>query len=360
MTAAPVVRLAPTIEAAIVELWPRRRQQELLLDLGERKDWTEADRRRAVETLAAWLVSEVGLPDVLPAACHRSVGGLPGVASSGEAVGGVGRRSVALAAVAGVAPKTLANSLSGGLRTERPDHRWLRLVARIEAGEADSDALVFHRRSPVVVTRALARLADPALDAGDALLLLSLVALWQRRRPTAEARAARGSVQPRRVVPKPVAALIQETLLPGQLRPLVEHALNIGGAPGSALAAVALDAALTEAHLAPHRARRTDSVGSGEAWLGRVEGELARPEVGRLLGPEEREVFSWRVARMRAYAAGRPGPSGAPPAHPYVELALAIDRQRAGGDGDRRFDPWTPGYFMLLPQARRLGLLEVG
>ena len=360
--------LADILSTMLLTLWPRRRHQELLLDLGERKGWSDADRAEAVGRLADWLIAEVGLPEALTPGAHRSGSApraLPDVPGDGvEPIGGVGIHTVALARLAGVAPKTLANTLADGLRSDRRDHRWLLFLSRVDAGDIHDDAWIFHRRSPGAVARALAaRACADDLDAADALLVLSLVALWQRRRRTDEARASRGVELPRRVLPKPIAALESWVLSPSQIGPLVELGVRRGGAIGQALIGVALDAALTEAHLAPHRARRSDAApGSGESWLRPVHEVLDRGSVTELLGETERGVFRWRVARMRAYRSSvpTPGPDESVAAHPYVALARAIDAARSEGPVERGFHGSDPGYFMLLPQARRLGLLEDG
>jgi hypothetical protein len=46
--------LTAVLSEMLLRMWPRRRHQELLLDLGERKGWTEADRDDALNRLAGW------------------------------------------------------------------------------------------------------------------------------------------------------------------------------------------------------------------------------------------------------------------------------------------------------------------
>jgi hypothetical protein len=361
--------LADALSTMLLRVWPARRHQELLLDLGERKGWTDHDRAVAVARLAEWLVVELLLPAWIADAPQERIGAdteLPHVALDGvEPVLGVGLRTVALARLAGVAPKTLANSLGDGLRGERRDHRWLLFLRRLEGGCVDQDALVFHRRSPVAVAGELSRcVGRTEPDAGDAILLMSLVALWQRRRPTSQAKGARGAEMARALVPKPVAALVAEAMALAQLRPLLSHALEMEGTAGPTLAAVALDAALTEAHLAPHRSRRGAAAvrGGGGAWLRAADDALNDPKVVGMVGEDEVAAFLARTARMRAYSdrSPVPAPTFASGEHPHVVLARAIDDARRGESISRRFAPLEPGYFMLLPQARRLGLLEDG
>jgi hypothetical protein len=279
-------------------------------------------------------------------------------------VGGVGLHVVALAALAGSSPKTLANSLGSGLRSDRRDHRWLGFLTRLSLGRPSEDAWIYQRRSPTTVGKELAARAHASfLDAGDALLVLSIVALWQRRRRPGEARASRGLLVTRRELAKPIAALDGWVMMASQLGPLLEYGVGRGGIGSRAVVAVAIEAALTEAHLAPHRARgKGAAVGSGEGWLRAVEQALGRLPVAQVLGVEDHELFAWRVARMRAYAGRKPTPlpGVAASAHPYVKLARAIDDALGKRASERPFHAGDPGYFMLLPQARRPGRQRAG
>lgn len=196
--------LSAVLSEMLLRIWPRRRHQELVLDLGERKGWTEADRDDALDRLAGWSIGELGLPELLPPRLDLdgvAPPGLPAVALDRvKPVGGVGLQVVALAALAGTAPKTLANSLGSGLRSDRRDHRWLGFLTRLSAGQPSEDAWIYHRRSPTTVSEELSlRAHAPFFDAGDALLVLSIVALWQRRRRPGDARASRGLLVTRRV-----------------------------------------------------------------------------------------------------------------------------------------------------------------
>lgn len=165
---------------------------------------------------------------------------------------------------------------------------------------------------------------------------------------------------PRRLVPKPVVAMKWDVIVLAQVWPLVELAIQRGGVFGQTLAAVVIDASLTEAHFAPHRPRGKGEAEAnwGDLWLRTVEGLVGDPRVVGLIGEDEAALFRWRVGRMRAYASGVPAPVLTRPAHAYVALATAIDGVRAGGAIDHRYATRDPGYFMLVPQARRLGLIE--
>jgi hypothetical protein len=360
-----VPSLLDALSSTLKRLWPERRHQERLLDLGERKGWTEADRDAAIDRLADWFAGELLLPpriDDLGSPGPVELSALPDVPRHrATPVVGVGLRTVALARLVGTEPKTLANSLAGGMRSDRRDHRWLLFLSRLERAEVDPDPLVFHRRSPASVAAELVRGASrSAPDAGDAMLLLSLLTLWQRRRPPSEVRAARAQAVSRRLVPKPAVAMKWDVVALTQVHPLIELAVHRGGSFGRALAAVVVDAALTEAHLAPHRARGRGDADAvwGDLWLRTVEDVVGDARVIGLLGSDEAAVFRWRIIRMRAYASGAGAPVPAPPPHPYVALASAIDSARAGSPAERHFAAHHPGYFMLVPQARRLGLIE--
>ena len=58
-TSSAMPSLADALSSVLLRLWPARRHQELLLDLGERKGWTEPDRAGVIDRLAAWLEEEL-------------------------------------------------------------------------------------------------------------------------------------------------------------------------------------------------------------------------------------------------------------------------------------------------------------
>jgi hypothetical protein len=352
----------------LTRLWPTRRQQERLLRLGERKAWTPDDMTRSVGALAGWLHSQLGVPSevaVTPSSADAPSHLPVNVPEVHTAPIGVGKGKAALGKLVAKHPKTLSNALSEqkehGPREDRADHRWLRLLARLEADDVRADALVFHRRTTANVGAEIARRAQATLDAGDAILLLSLIALWQRRRPK-NAKGPSRSVTSRRDMTKPVAAVVQETLTRGQLERLSTHALRLPAPQGRCLALVLLEGALTEAHLAPHRARRTESpsVRDGEAWLSAVDAALRLDALGSLLDDEDRAVCCWRVERMRAYLRReKNGPVDSKiQQNPHVQLVMAIERTATGEPSDEQFGADQDGAFMLIPQARRLGLLR--
>lgn len=356
------------LDRAVQSAWRRRTQRELLLDLGERKRWGEDEHREAVRSAAAWLVDALLLPatlDIVPStmdgAALEAIRPYCEDLAPGSDLQGVARWIVGVAPALGVAPKTLANSLEGGLQSHRADHRWLQLIARALRDEAAPDAWAFHRRSPSAVAHALACQAGRSvLDAGDAVLLASLLALWQRRRPTSEARGSRGHSGPRRETPKPIAALRGSLVSPGQLRHLTRLAGRLAGAPGKAVLLVALEAALTEAHLASHPARRSrrEPREGGESWLRAVDSALE--DAVALLGDEEALVLRFRVDRMRAWGGRRPQPDSAFAGvrSPYVCASLALERAHQGlPPTNSGFDPHTPGLLMLLPLLKRRDLL---
>jgi hypothetical protein len=352
------------LDHGIRALWPSRLHQELLLDLGERKGWGREDYDRAVDEVASWLRDELGLPAEIEPCAPRSLDvrawarEFGSHAGEGPAVGGVARWATALAPALGVSGKTLANSVRERLRLDRSDHRWLGALCRIASGDAPLAAWSFHARTAQGVASELGRLAVPDhLDAGDALILMSLLALWQRRRPSERARANRGEPRSRRETPKPLAALRGSLATPGQLRRLVALAPRLGADGGRALMWLAFEASLTEAHLAPHPARSTDEPSSdGEEWL-KVVAELA-PAHG-LLHDGDLDVLRFRVSRMRTWRDKAPlADSGVGSVRePYVAASLALEAARRGEPRSRTFAPDEPGLLMLLPLLRTRNLL---
>jgi hypothetical protein len=357
------------LDRALRSAWRRRTERELLLDLGERKRWDEAEHRRAVHAAAEWLVEALLLPAMLDAPQASAEADLASIRPYGEELAagtdlrGVSRWVVGVAPAVGAVPKTLANSLKDGLHSHRADHRWLRLIARILRGHAASDAWAYHHRSPKIVADDLARLhGQSVVDAGDAVLIASLVALWQQRRPTTEARGSRGHVVSRRATSKPIAALRGSLVGLGQLRHLGRLAHRFGGAAGQALWLLAVEAALTEAYLETHPPRRSASTrpDGGERWLREVDGLLG--SASALIEQEELLVLRFRVDRMRAWRDGRPQPESSfgGVRSPYVRASLALERayQRLPVK-DAGFDPHTPGLLMLTPLLRRRELLVI-
>lgn len=357
----------------MVALWPRRAQQECLFDLGERKAWTEVERQAALAAAANWIRREVCLPtmrrnlaisdDVASdARCVKHVRALGAKIAPGNEVPGVAHWAAGLARSLGMAPKTLANTISTGLEAHRCDHRWIRAIGRIVEGRGDAHAWAYHRRTPEAVGRALRRLVEPArLDAGDAVLVLSLLALWQRRRPTEQAKGNRLESSTRRAAPKPIARLCGTLVQPAQVGALLELATHLPSLAGQTLASLALEAALTEAHLAPHRTRaavaRDDST-SGEPWLGAVEAAVS--DSGNLLPADERDVLRFRIDRMRAWRDGRPqsAVSESLVRNPHVAASLALERNKSATTATALpFHFTTPGILMLIPQLRARGLV---
>ncbi len=341
-------------------MWPRRHHQELLLDLGERKGWTERDLEHAVEQASAWFVREQLLPSFLTTGeaeqpdldVLRELGNRLAV---DEPRNGVARWLTGLGPVVGSSPKTLANSLNNGLRPDRSDHRWLAVAARVAATpeQVDLNAWLYHRRTPDSVASALSSMTqDHVFDAGDALLVFSLVALWQRRRPTDRVRGNKGQVRRRRDTPKPVSALKGELASLGQFSRLLTLAELLND--GSPLRLLAMEAALTEAHLAPHRSRRArkESRTTGEAWLSAVSDANEKGNVAK----SERRAFAFRIERMRAWRDSRsmvvPDPTSE---LPYVRASLALERARAGARPLESFRTSGEGIFMVLPLLRSRG-----
>jgi hypothetical protein len=360
----PERTLSDVLDRALRALWPRRSDRERLLDLGEHKGWTDDDHAAAVEVAASWMVGELCLPPTLACGGFRPAGTPDDLRSLGDALGGGERRADGVSRwLAGLAPalgttgKTLANSLAQGLRADLSYHRWLRLVLRLRDGKAAPDAWLYHRRTPSLVAAELAACAEnESFDVGDALLLMSLLALWQRRRPTAHARGNRGAARARRHTPKPIAAMRHTLAAPGQLQHLGRLATLLDGDHGRALLLIAAEAGLTEAHLAPHRPRRSTeaTTDGGEDWLRALEALL--DEHAPLFG-DDTAVLRFRIDAMRAY----PNRTALlpPPAEvvrfEYVRASLSLMRPRDAAPPPETFRATTPGLMMLLPQLRARG-----
>lgn len=363
----PDAPLISTFERALKAMWPRRAQQELLLDLGERKAWDAQDREAALAAACAWMGAELGLVvEGPPPGLPSPPADLASVRDLGTRVGGrgtstgVAKWAEVIASAVGSSPKTLANSLRDGLRPARPDHRWLASLMQAATPPQDDDrvdAWLYHRRSPANVARALGSLGiHGQYTAGDATLVFSLLALWQRRRPTHSARSNKGQPRSRRETPKPVAALTSSVASPGQVPHMLRLARLLPG--GRDLALLCLEAALTEAHLAPHAPRRAPGPErhgwDGETWLRAVEHALT--EFSDVVGTDEAAAIAFRIERMRAWRESRPlRPIPTPAGVPYVEASLALEATRGGEPPSRAFSTQAQGLLMLLPLLRSRG-----
>ncbi len=354
-----VQRYASNLHAALTSIWPKRSQQEILLDLGERKAWTWEQHGAAIQRFDDWIVLNLELPETAQSqtpvtdeevlAFARTLRVNLG-AQPKTSVPDVAAWIEAIAPVLGAGPKALANSLRT-LRAARADHRWLRVIAQVARGEGASDAWCFHRRTPRSVAACVASWTEQSqFNAGDAVVLLSFLALWQRRRPTHEAKGNRGQQATRRLTPKPIAAMSGALIQPGQVLPLVELSQRLEH--GAALALLTIEAALSEAHLAPHRPRARARTSTGEAWLTAV--EKALPGVDSLLESNDRRAIGFRLERLRAWRDGRtataPEDAVMPP---YVRASTALEQRLP-----MTFKSNTPGLLMLLPQLRSREMLE--
>jgi hypothetical protein len=354
------VSFEEVLRRVLWQLWPRQSQIELLLDLGENKG---RDEREAAASVARWLHDELGLPLAWEAAevpvdtAWSEVEALAASLPDGPEAPGVGRWVRNIASAVGSSPKTLSNVLGDGPRSARPDLRWLGVIDRIARGDLPIEAWSFHLRTRDSVARQLERLACPgSLDAGDALLVSSLLALWQRRRPTDQVRANRGKTAPRRSSPKSIVAREGATIQRGQLEPLAEISSHLSADRGRVLLLLAVEAALFEAHLCAHPGRRGAATSTGEPWFTAVEGLLG----ARRLIPLDVEILEYRIARMRAYRDRAASPSGEGAACAYVDACVALDAARRGEVERRALDWGAPGLFMLVPQLRSAGFTPDG
>jgi hypothetical protein len=368
--------MSALLAAAIAAFWPRRADQERWLDLGEHKPWTPQDLARACDLCVAWLQRQGLCPMTLPeppgdgaAACPKpkelrdqALWLADDHDDKGSARAGVAEANLRLAPLLGSDPGTYANSLSGACKPWRLDHLWARLLA--EPDLVAREQALYHARTRAGLARGWVRLSaslrhGPSLQ--ERLVLASLLALYQRRKPTQDVRANRGQQQPRRLTPKPAAGGPVVLVQPGQALLLLARCAALRDDPrAQAIAAVVMEAVLTGAHLDAHRARSTEAPDpSFPRWVDECLA-LASP----LLGAEA-EVWRFRVARMRAYQAqdSRSPPMPDNP-HPYVEasvhLALIYAHRRQPGQELRdrlaRLRDMSaqdlPGLAMLHPQIQ--------
>ena len=393
---------------AITSIWTKRAEQEAFFDLGERKKWTDEDFQKGVKKLAYWLHSSLLIPlEISPV--EVSVPEMAKMKDLGNKIWaakakaiqnqektdhcGVSHWLIALAPLVGIAPKPLANSVSvkklgdNKLQLHRLDHRWLRVIARIcqnKVEKTEHEAWIFHERSPEAITFALGSIAariarstnneDLHLDIGDSVWLLSLVALWQRRKSTDKVRGNRGKIENRRTTPKPIAKITQEytTLFqPSQLEILVSFAREfseqgeITKTAAKQIITLALEIALTEAHLSPHSYRKNIKSGkTGFKCLDKAKEILRKEENSKrkILSDEMIAIFKFRIYRMCNWRDQENFSSEQIFTSHYVRLSYELEKkyQQRKIEGtnmnmNEKTDPIDPrekGILMLLPQLR--------
>lgn len=321
----PYSRIYELLDSGSSLVWPGRSAQEALFDLGERKRWTSEDRADAIEACSSWLL-ELGVE--ITAISPSKPLSWPEIRESlsvqdetdSLSSDGVAKDLHVLGELVSPAAKTLANNLGGKwFRPARADHRWLLCLGRTLITGQKYEGYLFHRRSFRHINEALAQcyshMKAEQLDTADVMLLFSLIALWQRRRPTEKVKSNRKQSKPRRTTAKPIVGRAGDLLERGCLRPNVNFAVRRNS---PALLSLVIELALTEAHLVPHPRRSSgNSLYSG--WLESVLEQLERPEIQTLLG-KEWAPFQYRTDTMRSYREKIPFPS---PPESLVDVPFA-------------------------------------
>jgi hypothetical protein len=372
-----IATLTEVLDKAIAAMWPKRAQQELLLDLGEHKYWTPIARHESLDEAANWLVCQLGLPsffDVVPEQtqsvadvdedARQLARELGAKVALGERMPGVAAWACHIAPALGTTAKTLANNLKVPLRSDRSDHRWLRFLSAATRGQTDTPAWFYHRRCAQTVADALGAMCARigCLHAGDAVLVLSLLAQWHHLRDPAEVRSNRGRPRSRRETPKPIAGIIGQVVQPGQVPSLVRLARQ-AGLGGPSIVRLAIEAALVEGHLGPHPVRAVGDKSSpkdrGQSWLAAAESALK--EAGDTISQEDVSVFVFRIERHRAWLAKKQQqePDVKLLALPYVAASMALERRHWNPNGPLElFNTDEKGLLMLLPYLRPKGMLK--
>jgi hypothetical protein len=347
--------LFDAIDTAARAMFPSRTATEALLDLGEHKAWTPDDRSVALADFVTFLVNQLGLPPDLASIPVEApdLGRLRTRLWGGgaDAETGVASWIAQVAPALGSAAKTLANSRPRTPDAGRPDHRWLFWLARTLDSSPSPEVCLYPTRTCSATAAWLGRWgADHVWDAADAMLLVSLVALWQRRRPVAEVRGQRGKPGSRRQAPKPVVRIAQTLCQLGQVHALVDLLIALHGAKHAApwLAPV-LESALNSAHLQMHPDRRGVAATNAAGLFRAIEAELHRID-----GPACASL-RWRIDRMRAWHHQRE--LTAPPTEladdGYVQWSFWLERRRR--DLHARAPTHLPVPWMLEPQVTASG-----
>jgi hypothetical protein len=128
---------------------------------------------------------------------------------------------------------------------------------------------------------------------------------------------------------------------------------------GEQLGTLAIEAAFTAAHFAPHRVRISRNAAASACHAPRLSSiEAALSQVP--LGTIDRETADFRVELMRAYEERRPLRWSKPTTSPYAQACLEIENRRnqeSQATGSR-FSEDSPGIVMLIDRLRRFQQLE--
>lgn len=320
--------LAVLLENGTRQIWPTNKAMEAIFDLGERR-YNREEYQRNLERCAVWLSTygvESGEPLTITApSTHQALRMRLGLEPDHLAVG-VAKDLPPLAKLLCICEKTLSNSLTYWCRSDRLEHRWLLFLGRWLEHNKLPPGYLYHRRSffslKSALTRVWGHLQVGQPDTADAMLLLSLIALWQRRRPTGRVRANRGRTTPRSRTPKPAVQLSGELMVRGQLEPTLSFAVE---REAGALLCLLFELALTEAHLVPHLKNKKQGSLISAGWLEQIEKELHNTKVALLLG-EEYEFFRYRVHIMKAYRDRETlqKPPSEIEGHPYIQAAWHV------------------------------------
>lgn len=368
----PECSIERPLDSALNVMWAKRKEIEALLDLGERKNWSANDRASAVREAAMWLERTLALTLPQPTASTEIATGSRGFAEvrawaenqTRDSTGGAAQWIQFVASATGVSAKTLANQLSVRSKDQAYSSTALRWLSTIEAAlseRLDAEAVWFHRRTPQSISRQIARWSESKFcTSADALLIVSMLALWQRRRDTRTVRANRGTARSRKETPLPCGVVGAALVSEGQFCALVKLANAMRDEPREQLFAVAFEAALTAAHFGPHpvRVRRSGAADAGVVGPSLDVVESTRKRTA--LNDTDKDVVSFRIELMRAYDADQPLRNTSTAPGEYARAAAAINRIRYGEslESEPRFSATAPGIVMIVNQLRRLGLVE--
>lgn len=330
----------PFDEVAIMQnliktLWHLQKDQEALLDLGERKAWGDDALDEAINEWVGWLNAH----DLGPGAVTRTDRATPSISRPriwyeaarwvlppGEGARSRSEENKHWGHLLGCSPRSFDNELSKDFKPTHAAHMWVHQLANIDTIALDS--LLYHRRTRANMAAFWERLLSgdhiPAL--ADRLVLISLAMLYQRRRPTEAARGNRGRTAPRRSTPKPAKRPTKELVSQGFADTMCGWLQHHRDAPRTAsVAALLVELLLTQRHAHAHTDRTTEPSGVSE----RSSWEDARiPSLVGLAPDDDRVVFEERLRIMHCYERREPYTGGSSDEHPYLHASAIIQHLR--------------------------------
>lgn len=289
----------------IAQFWPTDTAKESLFDLGEHKQQVSQNFPCAIDHFISWLNTYQFIPTQFSPPSNpfqerpvsrETISKTAWLLGEGQLVRKLSQLLIKI-------EKTLNNSLTT-FQYRKIEHLWIKSIIY---PDLDINLILFHRRTRQALHTfwhsLLVRCQTHDLDLQDYLVLVSLIALYQRRRNTDEVRANRRSQKSRKITPKPISKLFTSCI--ARCENIVETCANTNSIEARQLALMSIEETLTYEHMQLFPKRNTKDtqifVKNHIINLNKIKKILDKPKNSQLL-ESETYSFSRRINLMLAYA----------------------------------------------------------